>query len=157
MRKLKFDNPEELSKQITHYFEKIREENRPPTLSGLALFLGTTRQRLWEYMEAVKTGGDSPKAQCGDLLVTAKAQIECWLEEELVTRSKPAGIQFALQNGYAGWGTKTETKVEAEVKQKAEPREIKLTDEELLHQMDVLSERLKAIRQKESAANGDHV
>lgn len=150
MRKLKFDNPEELEEKITRYFDEIAKAEKPPTLSGLALFLGTTRQTLFEYIESVKGGGSSTKAQCGEKLVMAKARIECYLEEELVTRGKTHGIEFALTNGYAGWGNKTSVKVEGktEVEHK-EQAASRLTDEELMDRLAVLMEKAAQIRKRE--------
>ena len=158
MRKLKFDNPEDLQEKITRYFEVTARAERPPTLSGLALFLGTTRWTLLDYIESFKGGGNSVRAQCGEMLVLAKAQIEAWLEEELVTRAKPGGIQFALANGYAGWG-KQQVKVEAEVKQEAkgETKTIQLTDAELLEQIKILQQRAAEIRAREGAQDGTDV
>lgn len=160
MRKLKFDNPEELEEKITRYFETLRPPGqelkwKPPTLSGLALFLGTTRFTLCDYMNSVKTGGSGTKAQCGELLLMAKAQIECYLEEELVARTgSTRGIEFALQNGYEGWGAKKDVKVEAEVEQKTDAKAITLTDEELMHQLAVLTAKTMEIMKKEGAAGG---
>lgn len=149
MRKLKFDNPEELEEKITQYFEEIEKAEKPPTLSGLALFLGTTRQTLFEYIESVK-GGSSTKAQCGEKLVMAKARIECYLEEELVTRGKTHGIEFALTNGYAGWGNKTSVKVEGKTEiEHKEQAASRLTDEELMDRLAVLMEKAAQIRKRE--------
>lgn len=96
MRKLKFDNPEELERKITEYFAVTAEANKPPTMSGLALFLGTARRTLLNYIDSADNEGTSKKAQCGDLLLMAKAQIECYLEERLIT-DYSRGLEFVLK------------------------------------------------------------
>ena len=155
MRKLKFDKPAELQEKIDRYFETIGRAEKPPTLSGLALFLGTTRQTLYDYIEkAGSEEGRGKQAQCGEILMMAKAQIECYLEEKLLTNYSK-GVEFALTNGYAGWG-RVPIKVEGKVEQehKGEMKVAQLSDEELMERLKVLQERANEIRAKEGAADG---
>ena len=154
MRKLVFDNPEELQEKITRYFETIAAAEKPPTLSGLALFLNTTRQTLLNYINAASTEGTSKKAQCGELLVMAKAQIECYLEERMIT-DYSRGLEFVLKNGYHGWGDKITVSGEVGVRQEDEiSKVIKMSDEELLNRINVLRAKAQEIMQKEGAASG---
>lgn len=154
MRKLKFDNPDELRKKVDGYFEEIARLKKPPTLSGLALFLSTTRQTLYEYIESARADGKSKQAQCGEILLMAKAQIECYLEERLIT-DYSKGVEFTLSNGYAGWG-KVALKVEGKVEQehKGEMKVAQLSDEELMERLKVLQEKAREIRAKEGAGDG---
>lgn len=155
MRELKFSNPEELKKKIDEYFEKIDEPDeegvkRPPTLSGLALHLGTTRRTLSEYINAAEDeAGNGKKAKCGELLVMAKARIECDLEERMISRFSK-GLPFVLQNGYYGWGSKQQVTVSGgiDVKHEGEVK-TKLTDEELLNQIAILTAKAEEIKKRE--------
>lgn len=155
MRELKFSNPEELKRQIDEYFEMISEpdeegDKRPPTLSGLALHLGTTRRTLTEYINAAHNDdGSGKKARCGELLVMAKARIECYLEEKLIS-GYSKGLEFVLQNGYHGWGSKQQVTVSGgmDVKHEGEVK-TKLTDEELLNQIAILTAKADEIRKRE--------
>ena len=154
MRKLKFDNPEELEEKITRYFEVTEKAEKPPTMSGLALFLGTTRRTLTDYISAVKEG-KSKQAECGELLVMAKAQIECYLEERLITNYS-RGLEFVLQNGYHGWGTKGSVTVEGEVdvEHKGEVKVAEMSDEELMKRLSVLKAKASEIQKREGIADG---
>lgn len=163
---LKFDDPQALAEKIDDYFKELapdpqdpKDEGRPPTMSGLALFLGTTRKTLCDYINAANKPDEKQsrkKKACGDLLIMAKAQIECWLEERLVT-SYSKGLEFVLQNGYDGWGTKASVTVEAEasIEHKGEVKIAELSDEELLNRIGVLSAKAEQIRAKEGAASAD--
>lgn len=157
MRKLKFEDPEELERKIAEYFAKTAEEKRPPTLSGLALFLGTARRTLLNYIDSANTEGSSKKARCGELLVMAKARIECYLEEKLITNYS-RGLEFVLKNGYRGWGDKTTVTVGGEVEVKHEGEvELglgKMTDEELMNRLNVLRAKADEIMKKEGLADG---
>lgn len=155
MRKLKFDDPEELERKITEYFETAARADKPPTMSGLALFLGTARRTLLNYIDSANTEGSSKKAQCGELLVMAKAQIECYLEERLIT-DYSRGLEFVLKNGYQGWGDKVTVAGEVEVKHEGEV-ELglgKMTDEELMNRLNVLRAKADEIMKKEGLADG---
>lgn len=153
MRKAIFDNPEELQEKIDRYFETIGAAEKPPTMSGLALFLGTTRQTLLNYINSAKTEGKSGKARCGEMLILAKAQIECYLEERLIT-DYSRGLEFVLKNGYYGWGDKITVAGEVDVKHEGEVGVVKLTDEELLSRINILQAKANEIMKKEGTAGG---
>lgn len=153
MRKAVFDNPEELQEKIGRYFETIAAAEKPPTLSGLALFLGVARRTLLNYMDSVSTEGTSKKAQCGELLVMAKAQIECYLEERLIT-DYSRGLEFVLKNGYQGWGDKITVAGEVDVKHEGGVGVIKMTDEELMKRINVLQAKAAEIMKKEGVDSG---
>ena len=153
MRKLVFDNPEELEEKITRYFETTAAAEKPPTLSGLALFLGVARRTLLNYIDSANTEGTSKKAQCGELLVMAKAQIECYLEERLIT-DYSRGLEFVLKNGYHGWGDKITVSGEVDVKHEGEVGVIKMSDEELMKRINILQAKANEIMKKEGVASG---
>ena len=154
MRKLTFDKPDELKEKIDRYFETIAAAEKPPTLSGLALFLGTTRQTILNYInEAEKATGSGKKAECGELLVMAKAQMECYLEERVIT-DYSKGLEFVLKNGYHGWGDKITVSGEMDVKHEGTVSEIRMTDEELMNRISVLQAKAQEIMKKEGANGG---
>jgi hypothetical protein len=110
-RPLKFKSPEELQKAIDGYFDKCiatqydKELGKnieiiviPPTVSGLAVELDTTRQTLVDY---------EGKDGFIDTIKKAKQKIESYAERALVTNRNPAGVIFSLKNNY-GWVDKQE-------------------------------------------------
>lgn len=155
MRKLKFEDPDELERKITEYFKVTKNAERPPTMSGLALFLGTARRTLLNYIDSANTEGSGKKARCGELLVMAKARIECYLEERLIT-DYSRGLEFVLKNGYQGWGEKVTVAGEVEVKHEGEVEVglVKMTDEELMNRLNVLKAKAEEIMKKEGLADG---
>ena len=151
-----FDNPRLLSRKIDEYFTACAA----PTLSGLAMHLVVNRKTLTRYIADYETGqgnrGKGKAAKCGYLLSMAKARIEAWLEEQLLTRSKTHGIEMILKNCY-GWGN-TGTgvvKVEGEVTHKTSIDEEKetplsqISDEELLEQLKIVNARVAEIMERE--------
>lgn len=137
-RPLKFGSPEELQKKIDAYFESCEEEIwvqetdeegnekwipildrhgmvkkqlvKPYTISGLAVFLGTDRKTLINYEE---------REEYFHTIKAAKARIENFTEETLLTTRNPTGVIFNLKNNY-GWIDKQEQKIEATVDKKLE-------------------------------------
>ena len=68
---------------------------RPPTMSGLALFLGfSSREGLMRY---------AGKKEYVDIIVRAKSRIEQCYEERLFDKEGANGAKFALQNNFKGW------------------------------------------------------
>ena len=83
-------------------FGNIRkEQTRPFTVSGLALFLGTNRQTLLDYQD---------KVEFADTITRAKTKIENYTEEQLFDKNARNinGIQFNLNNNYRRWTNKQE-------------------------------------------------
>lgn len=72
----------------------------PPSVTGLCLHLGISRQTWCNY------AGD---AQYAPVVERARAVIQEYLERELLARRKGLqGVIFALQNQGSGWATRTE-------------------------------------------------
>lgn len=151
--KAKFDDVEELQRLIDAYFDGL-EDLQPPTMSGLAYALGVSRRTLTNYINECGSG-KGKKAQCGELLARAKDRIEVWLEEQLVTRGKTKGIEFALKNNY-DWSDKMNVNVDGKTEHSGEVdvklTAAKLTDEELLNRIELLTARANEIRRREGAA-----
>lgn len=92
-RPLIFETPEKLSEAVNQYFE----EEKKPTLAGLAYALGINRQTLYNYGE---------RDDFLDIIKRARERVEATYEERLVYGSQPTGVIFALKN--MGWKDKTE-------------------------------------------------
>jgi hypothetical protein len=110
---LAFTDPEELEQRIEEYFRsrvrrrKIYPRNGdpyeeeyqvPPTMAGLALALGTTRQTLLAYSR----GDGSRDDRFVPILARAKMRIAEFAEEALYVREASHGARFALEvnHGY---------------------------------------------------------
>lgn len=83
--------------EVTH---KIKTEQIPYTVTGLALVLDTSRETLINYEE---------KEEFFDTIKRAKEKIHNYLELNLNNPS-PTGTIFNLKNNY-GWKDKTETDI----------------------------------------------
>lgn len=112
----------------------------PPTISGLCLFLGIDRSTWQNYGD---TENEPKKAKA---VMAARAKIEAYLEEQLLTREKSVqGIIFNLQNNY-GWKNKTEVEIGAETRKSA------IEHMSLSEKMTQIREAAKSIEMLE----GDH-
>lgn len=118
-RPLKFKTVEELEKAIDSYFEKecqpeyVKDDDgeiviykgnpiilnlNPPTVSGLALYLGfSDRRSLYDYKE---------RAEYSHTIKKAVTKIEEFAEKQLLSKEKPTGAMFWLKNH--GWADKIE-------------------------------------------------
>lgn len=102
-RPLKFKSNEELKEKIDKYFADCDENEKPYTVSGLAVALGTNRQTLINYEE---------KEGFIDTIKEAKAKIEAYNEEQLYNKNIPTtGVIFNLKNNY-GWQDKQDISAE---------------------------------------------
>jgi hypothetical protein len=117
-RPLKFKSVEELQEKINDYFEncdnhettfvtKEREvlqipDSKPYTITGLALWLDTTRETLLDYEN---------KDEFSDTIRKAKLKCENYAEESLWKPKIASGVIFNLINNY-GWANKAENKTE---------------------------------------------
>ena len=130
-RPAKFKTPEALQKQIDRYFEScwaqkvdtsgnpifLRDKNgkqtkkkillqiKPYTITGLAVFLNTTRETLTDY---------EAKKKFSDTIKRTKEKIHAYAEEALFIGKNPAGVIFNLKNNW-GWKDKTETDINAKI------------------------------------------
>ncbi|MBO0962353.1 hypothetical protein J1P26_21860 [Neobacillus sp. MM2021_6] len=118
-RPLKFRSVKALQKKIDEYFESCFEEQwieyddiwrpildrngevvkhqvKPFTITGLASFLGTTRQGLINYEQ---------RDEFYDTIKNAKVKIEAYAEEALYKPKIAAGVIFNLKNNF-GWEDK---------------------------------------------------
>ena len=80
-------------KIIDRYFSEIEKSDRPPTITGLALALDTSRKVLCQWAER--------EDELAAVITRAKSRVELYLEELLTMTRTPAGAIFALKN--FGW------------------------------------------------------
>lgn len=93
-RPMKYSSPEELEKVVDLYFDECDEQDRPYTVTGLALSLGMTREQLLHYQE---------RLEFQDTIKRAKQKVAAFAEEQLYRKSgQVAGIIFSLKNNF-GW------------------------------------------------------
>lgn len=113
-RPLKFSSAEELQEKIDNYFKHCDEEcklfvdektgkskviYKPYTVSGLAVYLDTTRDLLIDYAE---------KDEFSDTVKRAKAKIAASLEERTLTGAYNSTFAiFSFKNNF-GWRDKQE-------------------------------------------------
>lgn len=94
-RPLKFETPESLQNQIDLYFEQCTGEDgkfsTPPTVSGLAYFLDTSRETLMNY---------EMREDFFDAIKRAKARILAFNEEQLYRNTQVTGVIFNLKNNF---------------------------------------------------------
>lgn len=104
----KFRDPEQLKIEIEEFFIECKEENKVPTITGLAVKLDTTRRTLLDYEnQIVKTLDENIKKEISHTIKKAKARIESEYEQALMDRGKTTGAIFTLKNNY-GWADKQE-------------------------------------------------
>lgn len=96
-RPLKWENVEQMKKEIDLYFEKTPEEEW--TITGLALALDTTRDVLIDYQV---------KDDFSYTIKKAKEMVHNAYEKDLRRKGRSGDI-FALKN--FGWRDKTETDI----------------------------------------------
>jgi hypothetical protein len=136
----KYTDPEVMQEQIDLYFKtevgqdvmydregkQINDKNGepimktfPPTVSGLALFLGfCDRNSLYDYKQ---------NEQFSRTVKRAIARIERFAEDQLFTSGKPTGAIFWMKNH--GWTDKQEIESNITIKNKSDLE--KLPDDEL--------------------------
>lgn len=85
------------------YGQPVIVNQRPPTVTGLALALGfSSRQALLNYQA---------KKEFNDTITRAKSRIEQYAEERLFDRDGANGAKFSLSNNFKGWSEKQEVEV----------------------------------------------
>lgn len=86
---------------------------KPYTVTGLAVWLDTSRQTLLEYQGEVS--GRERDPEFADTIKKAKQRIENYAEEKLYDKDYPTkGVIFSLSNNHDRWAEKVETTVKDE-------------------------------------------
>lgn len=96
-RPLKFKTPEEMQEKIDAYFADCVANEKPVSITGLALALDCYRETLTNYQE---------RDEFFDTVKKAKLKVENFYEERL-TLPNATGVIFALKN--FDWSDKQET------------------------------------------------
>lgn len=94
-----FETPEDFEAVADAYFAKCVEDERVPTVNGLGLALGMTRETLLRYAE---------KDGFSDTVKLVRARLEAEWEQRLAGPNA-AGTIFWLKN--QGWSDKTEQEI----------------------------------------------
>lgn len=97
-----YESPEQMQEVIDQYFDEAEDK---PTIAGLAVALGMTRQSLLNYER---------DSAFFDTVKRAKSRVEARVEERLTFEGGGAGCIFNLKNNF-GWVDKTETDINAKV------------------------------------------
>ena len=98
-RPLAFSTVEELEEQIKKYYERCELKEKPLTMSGLACWLGVSRQTLINY---------SYKEEFFDTISVARAMVQADMEERGLNGDSNATMSiFSLKNNF-GWNDKQE-------------------------------------------------
>lgn len=99
-RPLKFKTVKELEDKIDEYFKYCDKNNKPYSMTGLALALDTYRSLLLDYSE---------KDGFSYSIKKAKTKCENWVEEGALTNKiNPTSAIFNLKNNYSDWKDKSE-------------------------------------------------
>ena len=97
-RPMKFKTPKEIEDKANEYFKKCDIDEKPYTITGLAIALDTDRQTLINYEN---------RDEFFDTIKKVKQKVENYAEERLFTGNNTAGVIFNLKNNY-GWVDKQE-------------------------------------------------
>ena len=101
-----FTNVKEVEEKINAYFNYCEEKEKPYTMSGLAYYLGISRQTLVNY---------SNQDQFFDTIKKARDRVQMQLEENaLSNKANPTFTIFNLKNNF-DWKDSNEVKTNVEI------------------------------------------
>lgn len=103
-RGVKIKSAEDLQKMIEAYFEKCLKEDEPVTMTGLALALNMSREKLLAYDQ---------DETCAALIKRARLRVQNAYEKRLIKRGN-SGDVFALKT--FGWSDKGESEKTIKIK-----------------------------------------
>ena len=89
----KYETPEEMQILIDKYFADCDNNEKPYTITGLALALDLDRVSLLNYAD---------KEEFFSTIKKAKLRVENYLEQRLINDSSTTGLIFNLKNNF-GW------------------------------------------------------
>jgi len=90
-RPKRWNSREALNKDIASYWEYCNENNKPPTIAGLAYYLNCDRQTIYNYAK---------DDEFFDIIKRARNYIMMCLEEEAIINGKAGTIFVMKQYGY---------------------------------------------------------
>ena len=101
-----FNDVKEVEEKINAYFNYCEEKEKPYTMSGLAYYLGISRQTLVNY---------SNQDQFFDTIKKARDRVQMQLEENaLSNKANPTFTIFNLKNNF-DWKDSNEVKTNVEI------------------------------------------
>ncbi len=101
-----FNDVKEVEEKINAYFNYCEEKEKPYTMSGLAYYLGISRQTLVNY---------SNQDQFFDTIKKARDRVQMQLEENaLSNKANPTFTIFNLKNNF-DWKDNNEVKTNVEI------------------------------------------
>lgn len=111
-RPFKFTDPKELDIKINNYFVWCKDNNKIPTVTGLAVYLDTDRLTLLNYEncldnEAYEELDYEVKVNLINSIKRAKQRVESEYEQALFNKNSAVGAIFTLKNNYK-WVDKQE-------------------------------------------------
>ena len=116
----------------------------PPSIAGLCLQLGIDRSTWQNYADPAL------HPELADVVAEARARIEAYLEQELLTREKGLqGIIFNLQNNY-GWRQKQEVELGEKTRSSMGAGEMRIADK-----LALLAEERDALLMTEREDDGE--
>lgn len=90
-RPVLWETPEALQESVEQYFLYCKENERPPTIAGLAYYLDVDRQTIYNYAK---------KDDFFDIIKKARNRIMMYLEENAVMGAGAGTIFVMKQYGY---------------------------------------------------------
>lgn len=118
-RPLKFKNAKEIEKAAEVYFMECDANNKPYTMTGLAIALDTDRKTLLNY---------ESREEFFPTIKKIKAEVEKYAEEKLFSSSNTAGVIFNLKNNY-GWVDRQEVDTKVNLSYEDKLKEVAGEDE----------------------------
>ena len=94
---------DDIENKVNDYFNYCNENNKPFTMSGLALFLDCSRMTLYQYEnELIKFNNvsENDKQRIMNAVKRAKRMVEAYQEEQLFIGKSPVGTIFSLKNNF---------------------------------------------------------
>lgn len=123
---------------------EIKRWLAPPTITGMCLFLGISRQTFDTY---------SKNHEFAETTTRARARIENYLEQQLYREKSVTGIIFNLSNNF-GWKEKKEVDLGKETRQSLIIQNMSL-DEKLAMLAEIKGD-FAAAEDKEGCGNGEN-
>ncbi len=121
---LKYPTPELLQSKIDEYFKYAKENNKPYTKTGMAVYLGVVTLTLKHYKEL----NDEYK----EIIEDAFIRCEDWIVENMLTnKANATAAIFNLKNNY-GWKDQSQLDVTTDGERIFNPSQLKEAAKEFL-------------------------
>lgn len=99
--KIDVNNPQQLSKRLTDYFQLCIDHDMKPAVAALALAFGLDRRRLWEINNDVAGRNTSMPQECREIVKTAYNSLEVlWESYSMSGKINPVTAIFLGKNHF---------------------------------------------------------